>query len=31
MANRTLKHNPSTINNHDTTTAGTYYLADNPL
>ena len=31
MANITLKHNPSTIGNHDTTTSGTYYLADNPL
>lgn len=30
MANIGLKHNPSTINLHDTTTSGTYYLADNP-
>lgn len=30
MANITLKTNPSTINTHDTTTSGTYYLADNP-
>lgn len=30
MANIGLTHNPSTIATHDTTTSGTYYLADNP-
>lgn len=31
MANIALKHNPSTVNDHDTTTSGTHYLADNPV
>ena len=26
MANITLKHNPSTIGDHDTTTSGTYWM-----
>lgn len=30
MANIGLTHSPSTIATHDTTTSGTYYLADNP-